>query len=202
MTELSQIFTFLFLMLGPFKIIGPFAKMTENATPQMTRQIAVRAILFSILGILLAALLGEKVLGNFGIPVPILALTGGLILFLVALSNVIQQYAPPSVKEDHPAPTLMMALNPLAFPTIVTPYGIAAVIVFMTISPDFHTQLLIGVMVIGIMLINLVVMLLVRHIGKLLFLVLSLLGAVLGVVQVALGLMIMYSQLQHLFPLQ
>ncbi len=202
MIETSQIFTFLFLMLGPFKIIGPFAKMTQSATPQLTRQIAMRAIVYSILGILLASLLGEKVLGNFGIPIPILALTGGLILFLVALSNVLQQFTPPSPKEVQPEPTLQMALNPLAFPTIVTPYGIAAVIVFMVISPDLRGQLMVGAMVIGIMVLNLVVMLLTRHIGKILFLILSLLGAVLGVVQVALGLMIMYNQLQNLLPIQ
>jgi multiple antibiotic resistance protein len=83
----------------------------------------------------------------------------------------------------------------------VTPYGIAAVIVFMAISPDFQAQLMIGAMVIGIMLLNLAVMLLTRHIGKLLFLFLSLLGAVLGVVQVALGLMIVFNQFKIIFGL-
>jgi len=201
MPDIIQIFMFLFLMLGPFKIIGPFFKMTEHATPLLTRQIAIRAIVFSILGILIAAVLGEKVIANFGIPVPILALTGGLILFLVALSNVIQQYAPPTTKEDHPEATLQMALNPLAFPAIVTPYGIAAVIVFMSISPDLNAKLMILAMVIVIMLLNLAVMLLTRHIGKLLFLFLALLGSVLGIVQVALGLMIVINQAKVIFGL-
>ena len=30
-----QIFTFLFLMLGPIKIIGPFAKITRVAEPSL-----------------------------------------------------------------------------------------------------------------------------------------------------------------------
>ena len=201
MPDLQQIFFFLFLMLGPFKIIGPFAKMTHHATPQLVRQLAIRAVLFSILAVLIASVMGEKVLGNFGIPVPVLALAGGLILFLVALSNVIQQLAPPENTVDQPAPTLMMALSPLAFPTIITPYGIAAVIVFMTISPDFDTQLMIGAMVIGIMLLNLGVMLLTRYIGKFLFLFLSIVGSVLGVIQVALGLMIIIGQVKTIFGL-
>lgn len=29
----SQIFALLFLMLGPFKILGPFVKITKNADP-------------------------------------------------------------------------------------------------------------------------------------------------------------------------
>jgi len=40
-----QIFTFLFLMLGPFKVVGPFAKITERADPRLARQIALRATL-------------------------------------------------------------------------------------------------------------------------------------------------------------
>jgi multiple antibiotic resistance protein len=201
MPDTTQLFMFLFLMLGPFKIIGPFVKMTQHATPEFTRQLALRAILFSILAVLVASFMGEKVMGNFGIPAPILALAGGIILFLVALSNVIQQYSPPVEAADQPAPTLQMAFSPLAFPTIVTPYGIAAVIVFMTISPDLNTKLVIGGMVIGIMVLNLITMLLTRHIGKLLFLLLAILGAVLGVVQVALGLMIMINQFKVIFGL-
>lgn len=199
MPENIQIFTFLFLMLGPFKIIGPFAKMTEHATSQLTNKIALQATLFATLGVLIASFVGENILNNFGIPVPILALTGGLILFLVALTNVIQQYSPATTKEDQPTPTILMALNPLAFPVIVTPYGIAAVIVFMTISPGLQEKLIIGAIVIGIMVLNLITMMLTRYIGKILFLFLSILGSVLGVVQVALGLMIVYNQLKVLF---
>ena len=43
----AQVFTFLFLMLGPFKIIGPFAKVTKGADARLTRQIAVWATIFS-----------------------------------------------------------------------------------------------------------------------------------------------------------
>lgn len=202
MPDISQIFTLLFLMLGPFKIIGPFAKMTQTAEPAFTRQLAVRAIVLSILAILLASFLGENILTNFGIPVTILAMTAGLILFLVALQNVIQQFSPSEIKQEPILPTMQMALNPLAFPTIVTPYGIAAVIVFMAISPDLRTKLIIGAMVIGIMMINLATMLLTRHISKTIFLILSILGAVLGVVQVALGLMIILNQVKTIFGLE
>ena len=200
MQDIAQIFTFLFLMLGPFKIIGPFVQMTANADSLLMRQIAIRATVFSATGILLAALLGEYFLTKFGIPVSILALTGGLILFLVALANVIATYSPPAAKEEHSAPTVQLALKPLAFPIIVTPYGIAAVIVFMAISPGLQEKLIIGGIVIGIMVLNLIMMLLTRHIGKMLFLFLFILGSVLSVIQVALGLMIVYSQIKILFP--
>ena len=87
-----HIFAFLFLMLGPFKIIAPFAKITQNATPALTRQIAFRSILFSSIALLLAAFLGGRVIGNFGIPLTILALSGGIVLFFVVLLNIIKQF--------------------------------------------------------------------------------------------------------------
>lgn len=200
MTLKMQMITFLFLMLGPFKIIGPFAKITRNATPKLTRQIAFRAMLFSIIALLLAAFLGESILSRYGIPLPILAFSVGLILFLVALQVIIQQFSPLEQEvHNELIPTLKMAVSPLAFPTIVTPYGIAAVIVFLAVSPDQETKFMVGGIVIGIMILNLFVMLITKYIFKFLALTLPILGAVLGVIQVALGLNIMYNQSRVLF---
>src|SRR5690349_12982616 len=63
----KQVFTFLFLMLGPFKIIGPFAAVTKGADPALTRRIALWATLFSTLALLVAAFLGEGILSSYGI---------------------------------------------------------------------------------------------------------------------------------------
>ena len=71
-----QIFTFLFLMLGPFKVIGPFAKLTERAEPRLASSIAVRATLVSSLALVLAGVLGQSTLSKYGIPLPDLALAG------------------------------------------------------------------------------------------------------------------------------
>ncbi len=197
-----QIFTFLFLMLGPFKIIAPFVRITKNATPLLARQIAFRAILYSSIALLLAAFLGQRMLSSYGIPVPILALSGGIILFLVALQNVIRQFEPHAPSDDFvESPTLNMAMNPLAFPVIVTPYGLAAVIVFLSVAPDLSSKLWVGAVVLGIMILNLIVMLLTRLIYKPVALVIALLGAILGIIQVALGLMIIYNQSKALLAL-
>jgi len=71
MATKMQIFAFLFLMLGPFKIIGPFTKITQGADPLLIRQIAFRAIIFSSIALLLAAFLGARIMSNFNIPLPI-----------------------------------------------------------------------------------------------------------------------------------
>jgi multiple antibiotic resistance protein len=197
-----QIFALLFLMLGPFKIIGPFAKITQGADPALTRQIAIRSMLFSSIALLLAAFLGARIMSNFNIPMPILAISGALILFLVALLNIIKQFAPPAAREENViVPSLEMAITPLAFPTIVTPYGIAAVIVLLAISPDLDGKLAVGAIVLAIMALNLILMLITRYIYKVLAFILALLGAILGIVQVALGLMIIYNQFRVLLKM-
>ena len=202
MPDRMLIFPFLFLMLGPFKIIGPFAKMTTGADPALIRQLAIRSIIFSSIALLIAAFLGEMILSKYGIPLPILGISGGIILFLVALLNVIQQFAPIEASEKNVVtPTLKMAMNPLAFPTIVTPYGIAAVIVIFAYSPDLNSKIIVGATVLGIMVLNLVIMLITRYVFKFLAIFLAILGAILGVIQVALGLLIIYNQLRILLKL-
>ena len=191
----AEIFTFLLLMLGPFKVIGPFWQITKGADDALTRKIAVRATVFASLALLAAAFLGEALLSNYRIPVPVLALSGGIILFLVALMNVLKEFVHGEEKASPPPPSLSAALSPLAFPTIVTPYGIAIMIVFLALSPSQESRLTVGGIVLGIMLLNLVVMLLTRRLLPVLGLVLPILGAVLGVIQVALGLEIINRSL-------
>jgi multiple antibiotic resistance protein len=202
MLDKIQAFTFLFLMLGPFKIIGPFAKITRGADAVFIRQIAFRSILYSSIALLMAAILGQTIMSKYGIPLPILGISGGIILFLMALLNIINQFSiNPDSEEKAVVPTMKMAINPLAFPTIVTPYGIALVIIMMSMFPDLQSKLAIGYIVLGIMALNLVIMLITRHILKYLAVILALVGAILGIIQVAFGLLIIYNQFRNLLKM-
>jgi len=42
---------FFFLMLGPFKILGPFAKMTKDIDDASRNALATRAVIFSALAL-------------------------------------------------------------------------------------------------------------------------------------------------------
>jgi multiple antibiotic resistance protein len=195
---MAHIATFLFLMLGPTKIIAPFVSLTEGAEKTTERKIALLSVFFSGVALLLAGLLGEKILSDYGIPLPILALSGGIILFVVALLDSLRAAKPEATREapsEEFIPPLRLALSPLAFPTIVPPYGIAALIVFLAFTPDTADRLIIGMIVIAIMLVNLLTMLFARHLVAIIGIGLSVLGAVLGVVQVALGLQIIHNSL-------
>lgn len=195
----AHIVTFLFLMLGPTKILGPFVKLTAGAEPALGRKIALSATVFAGIVLLIAGFLGELTLRKHGVPLPILALAGGVILFLVAIQDTVRQFSFKTAGTTHPAaanPTLKLALDPLAFPVIVTPYGIAALIVFLSFARDFQSQLVIAAIVAVILLLNLLTMLFAKQLMATLGVTLAILGAVLSVVQVALGLQIISNSLK------
>ena len=198
----GQVFTILFLMLGPFKLVGPFLQETQGADPASMRKAAALATIFAAIALLIAGLLGETLLASYGIPLDVLRLSGGVILFLVAIRTVLDQFAgparsTPAVPVEPPA-VMKLAMRPLAFPGIVTPYGIAALVVFLAFSPGVETRLTIAALVVAIMALNLVFMLAARRLQLVFGLVLPVLGAVLGVVQVALGLQIIHVALRAL----
>ena len=131
-------------------------------------------------------------------------MTGGLILFLAALDMVMQQFrGPAGADAKEMPPSLSLAVSPLAFPIIATPSGIAAVIIFVTLSPDLAGKVTIGLLLVVILLLDLIAMWYARAILKWLTLPLYILGAVLGVIQVALGLNIMLVNLSRIgvFPM-
>lgn len=193
----AQVFVFLFMMLGPLKIIPPFAQITRAADNALAMKIAALATLFSSAALLVAALVGESQLNSYGIPVPVLALAAGIILFLVALTNILNQFGPPAppANADGGPPSLKVAMSPLAFPIIVTPYGLATLVVLLALSPDRESQMTIGALTAGIMVLNFVVMIASRHMMSFLSIVLPILGAVFGVIQVSLGLLIIQNSL-------
>jgi multiple antibiotic resistance protein len=130
--------------------------------------------------------------------VQVLQIAAGLILFLVALQAVMHQYEithPPDRTE--PA-TLALALSPLAFPTIVTPYGIAADTILMALAPTTEIRLMLAGVVYFILFLDWLAMLGAHIVVRWFSLLLLLIGVVLGVNQVALGTQLMLGGISGL----
>jgi MarC family integral membrane protein len=141
---------------------------------------------------------------RLGVSAEALLLTGGIILFLVALRLVLQQYAPPEApsegQESTTAPVApsSLAFAPLAFPTIVTPYGIAVLVVLVSASNAMVTEILALTAV--VLVLDLLAMLFADRILKTAFVAssLNIAGAVMGVLQVALGVEVIVFALRLL----
>jgi multiple antibiotic resistance protein len=186
---ISQIFTYFFVMLGPIKILAPFVKISRGMDAPSARMLAVKGFFFACLAGVAAATLGQNTLAKWDVGLPALLIAAGLVLLLVALRSVLSQYEQPAaaLPGDNPQPaTKMLAISPLAFPTIITPYGIAAFILINTAIPP-EQNIEIYKVFLEVMALNLAAMLFARPIIKYLSTVLTILGAVLGVLQVALA---------------
>ncbi|HEX7273763.1 MAG TPA: MarC family protein, partial [Casimicrobiaceae bacterium] len=93
----------------------------------------------------------------------------------------------------------MAAALRVAFPILVTPYGIAAVIALLVNSPDAGRTAAIIAILIVVMSLDLLAMLYARRImAGVAILALQIFGAVLGVLQVALAVQMMLRGLRDL----
>jgi len=185
----------LVLMVGPLKVIPAFLKLTARAEPGLRRKMAFYGFLLSTATSLVLALFGYRLLDKFNIPLTAILASAGLVLVLVALRLVLSQYgdedddnraaAPPPAQ-----PGLDLVVQPLVFPILLTPYGVATVITLSAVVRQVEgnaTPMLTALL--AIMVLNLLAMLFARPI--LLVLrpkVLQMLGLVLGIVQLALGI--------------
>lgn len=201
--ELSKIFTFFFLTLGPKAVIAPFAQSTAKLDAVTTKRVALATTAISLLSILVASTIGVRVLTSWGISTGALLIAAGVILFLIALESIRERYqqeefhtnTPSSDKStgssigNSPEVSVRRLAFKLAFPYVVSPYGVAVVILVLTSRPEHVAIAPIVAMLVGIMLLNLVVMLNAGRIARSLYIApaFAVLGAVLGVLQAALG---------------
>ena len=197
----GEIFTIFFVTLGPLKVLGPFAHRTHDLDDVTVRKIAFRAFIFATLAIIVGAFAGSKLAANWNVSVAAMTLTAGIVFFLVALRQLLEQYEPPhaAVAAPLPASPTAAALK-LIFPIVLTPYGIATVIALLAASTETHrTELIIG-LVVAVMVLNLIAMLFARWVmsNATTIVVLQLLGAVLAVLQAALAIQIIIRGLQQL----
>src|SRR6476660_10295951 len=113
----AEIFTFLFVMLGPLKLLGPFVQRTRGLDDATVRQIAVWAFLIATAGIVAGGLIGRATLAKWYVSIPALQITAGIVFFLVALRHVLEPYEPAHASAGEPLPpTPRAAALRLVFP--------------------------------------------------------------------------------------
>jgi multiple antibiotic resistance protein len=198
----AEIFTIFFITLGPLKILGPFAQRTHGLDDAMVRQIAVRAFLIATISAIAGGFLGSALLANWHISIGAMIIAGGIVFLLVGLRQLLEQYEPPHTPDANmpalPAAPTAAALK-LLFPIVLTPFGIAAVIVLLAVSTESGRTAIIVGMVVVVMLLNLIAMLFARKIlVGVTIVVLQILGAVLGILQAGLAVQIILRGLRDL----
>jgi multiple antibiotic resistance protein len=196
---LYTVFILLFVTLGPIKVVGPFMQLTRDADEATVKSIAMRAFVLAVIAVVVGGFVGQFLVENWQISVAAVTLAGGIIFLLIGLGVVLEQYKPAHIPPAAlPAAPMAAALR-VAFPTVVTPYGIAAVIALLVNSPDAPRTVGIVAILIVVMVLNLLAMLYARRImGGVTLLALQIFGAVLAVLQVALAVQMILRGLADL----
>ena len=135
---------------------------------------------------------------------PALHIAAGIVLLLVALQSLLASYSPPSeAPEPHPR-RLNFILSPLVYPIILSPYGIATFILILAskYTVGLYSDLMVVGMFLAVMAVNLVVMWFARTIVRYGGSFLLILGAVFGVLQVALAIKMILDALITLHVLE
>lgn len=194
----SELFVYFFVMLGPIKLLAPFSRVSRGADAPARHRLALRATAISTIALVAAATLGTALLSRWQVSTPALILAASMVLFWVAFRVVTGVYAgpgearepPPAHDEEPPRPAppiAQAAMTPVAFPGIVTPYGVALVILVVASARDAQRLLTIAGALALILALDLLAMWFARPLMKALGASLQILGAVLGVLQVALA---------------
>jgi multiple antibiotic resistance protein len=126
-TEYTKIFISLFAIIDPLAIIPIIMAFTSEMTAQKRERVG-RLASFSVLGILLAALLlGEAILEFFGISIHSFRTAGGILLLLMAIKMLIGTKQANTL-EDGDGETSNVAIVPLSTPLLAGPGAISTVI--------------------------------------------------------------------------
>jgi multiple antibiotic resistance protein len=196
---LFNLFIIFFVTLGPLKVIPVFIQLTRNAQRSLKRQLAFRSTAVATVVILVVVLIGRNILDVWQIQLTALMIAGGILLSIVALQLVLTQYSPQTSQSPPPEnPELSLAIQPLAFPTILPPFGIAIALTLMVVATEVGLSIwaVIALLVL-IMGLNLGSMLAAGPIFKFIRPVtLKILGFTLGVMQFALGIQFILSGLE------
>jgi len=185
----GKLFPLLFNMMGPIGLIPAFAALTAKMSEEDRSAMANRAAFLALVSLALAVFLGAVMLESWSISNGSLVLAGGVIVAVTALLPIVARSGEPAPKAMEHQSLRQLAVSPLAFPIMVSPRAVAILIIFVAYFPTMDGKLTVLVVATLMMGLNLLGM---RYahafMAKIGMTPLLVLGAVFGVLQVALGI--------------
>ena len=127
MIELIKTFLFLFAVIDPLGSIPVFLEATKQVSDAEKKKIAKKATLVAGGILLFFIIVGQIIMETMHITLPAFQISGGVILFLFALTMVFGEGKPEEEKHlikdyDH------VTIFPIAIPSIASPGAIMAVV--------------------------------------------------------------------------
>lgn len=190
--QIPYIFTIFFLTLGPMKTIPVFSQISQSLEEKDRFRLALRSSIIAAILAILIALVGLNILESWRVSIESILITGGIFLFVSAYKIVtgISQSSSHDSSIYANRPINYLAISPLAIPVIITPYGVVAILLFMSIArKNLSLELSIFALLILIMFLNFLGMLLARKIMRWIGVAtLQIIGWILAIMQAGLAI--------------
>ncbi|MEE9455115.1 MAG: MarC family protein [Paracoccaceae bacterium] len=124
-------FVTLFVIIDPIGLAPLFITLTVGMTTRQRLSVALRALATGAGILAVFGIAGEFVLTKIGIGMPAFRISGGILLFLIAIEMLFEKRTPRREKtaeeDDRPDP----AIFPLAMPLIAGPGAMTSIILLM-----------------------------------------------------------------------
>jgi len=127
MKEILTTFLFLFAVIDPLGSIPVYLEATKNFDKKYKKRIAIRASFVAFLVLLFFIVIGQLILEGMNVTLDAFQISGGVILFLFALTMIFGEGKPETEKhgiKDYKHVTIF----PVAIPSIASPGAIMAVV--------------------------------------------------------------------------
>ncbi|PSF34258.1 hypothetical protein C7H19_19200 [Aphanothece hegewaldii CCALA 016] len=201
--QIQYIFTIFFLTLGPMKTIPVFYKIALNLEQKDRFFLALRSSLIGAILAGLIALIGLHILDTWKVSLDAILIVGGIFLFIQAF-EIVSHFSKPSTPQtsaiQENKPLRLLAISPLAVPVIVTPYGVVAILLFMSIARNnLALEITIFGLLLLIMTLNFIGMLLADHIMRWIGIAtLQIVGWILAILQAGLAVDVILKAFKNL----
>src|SRR5579871_6661081 len=117
----------LFLLMDPIGNVPIYVSVLKNIDPRRQRVIIIRELIIALIIIILFNFVGDALLGFLHVTMPTILISGGIILFLIALKMIFPGRKDPDVEIAQDKEPFIV---PLATPLVAGPAVLAAVMLY------------------------------------------------------------------------
>lgn len=128
MIDILAVFITFFAVIDPIGTIPVFIAVTDQYDAKTKRRVALLATIVSACVLLFFVVMGELILNALAIPLPAFQISGGIVLFLFALTMIFGDSKPDEEIKLLENSHRETAIFPLAVPSIASPGAMLAAV--------------------------------------------------------------------------
>lgn len=121
MIDLLAVFITFVAVIDPIGTVPVFIAVTDQYDQKTKRRVALLATIVSACILLFFIVMGEMLLNSLAIPLPAFQISGGIVLFIFALTMIFGESKPEEEIKLLERPHKETAIFPLAVPSIASP---------------------------------------------------------------------------------